>query len=210
LDESVTDYAAVFLRVFQDSGCLIRAEPDTFALAYRGELYLNVIQNDLIGCPKEVDWENFTVSPQPTIGHLSIEFEQVKYVLDIPFEGTIQATYELCQKSGECFEAPVTLEILPCPAFVAHDDTPVFGEGQQVLFDVDILGNDEICPNEVSAFEIVEKPIFGEAVLDVDDLNIKTYTLDLPAATDSLETFTYRVCDQDNQCDTARVSFRIR
>lgn len=206
----IADQAAMIIRVYQDSGCLIVATDDTLSQVYRAPIRIPIFDNDQIGCPNEVDWSSFRVLISPLQGEFRLEGQSLIYSLNRYYHGNVQTAYELCQKSGECFDANVTLRVLPCPPIDAVNDSLFLGAGQTELFDADILGNDHFCPNYVQIFELITPPKYGSAQLDLSNLRLKVYRLEAQNATDSLEMFDYRLCDGQDRCDTARVAFRLR
>ncbi len=128
----------------------------------------------------------------------------VTYTPDPDFNGTDSFTYTVCNSSGDCSTATVTVDVLPIVD--AFDDTATTQEDTPV--DIDILANDNDLPTTGTL--TTTSPANGTVTIndngtpnDPSDDTV-TYTPD-PSFTGT-DTFDYTICDALGNCDTATVT----
>ena len=119
--------------------------------------------------------------------------------------------YEVCDDTGLCDEANVTITILDQPPQAVDDsatttlDTPV---------DIDVLVNDSDPESNIdpSSLQVKagEEPVNGTAQL-IDDGNGNFYFTYTPTSsgTTQNDVFTYIICDTTNLCDEGIVTINI-
>jgi len=128
----------------------------------------------------------------------------ISYTPGPGFTGLDTFTYEVCDPSGSCDTAEVTVDVNGPPDAVADTtatdpDTPVT---------IDVLANDSdpdgfLDPTTVA---VTVAPANGSTSVD-PITGLVTYTPDPGFA--GVDTFTYEVCDDDGLCDTATVTVTV-
>lgn len=131
----------------------------------------------------------------------------VTYTPDPDFNGTDSFDYTVCNSSGDCSTANVTVDVLPIvdafdDSVSTQEDTPV---------DIDILANDNDLPTLGTL--TTTNPFNGTVVIndggtpnDPSD-DFVTYTPDTGfVGTDSFE---YTICDDSGNCETATVTIIV-
>ncbi|RNC87506.1 MAG: gliding motility-associated C-terminal domain-containing protein [Allomuricauda sp.] len=128
----------------------------------------------------------------------------VTYIPDPDFNGTDSFTYTVCNSSGDCSTATVTVDVLPIVD--AFDDTATTEEDTAV--DIDVLANDNDVPTTGTL--TTTSPTNGSVVVndngtpnDPSD-DIITYTPN--SGFTGTDTFDYTICDALGICDTATVT----
>ena len=184
------------------------AGDDTASVAEDGSAVINVPGNDSdpdgnlnLGSVSIVDPpDHGTVSVNPVTG-------QVTYEPGPNFNGTDTFTYEICDSSGLCDTASVTVSVTAVnDPPVANDDSTSTPEDTQVVVlvidnDFDVDGN--LDPTTVT---ITSTPSNGTASVD-PVTGAVTY---VPAPHfNGTDTFSYQVCDTGGLCDTATVRVNV-
>ena len=167
----------------------------------------NVGTNDLN--PDGPDDEVFTLvdGSGPTNGTLTFDSDgSYTYAPDADFVGEDQFEYQVCDGGTPeaCDTAIVYIEVLgePGPP-VAVADTNVTNVNTPV--DGEVLPNDyDTDGGDISVTENTD-PANGTVVIDSD--GSYTYTPDLDFVGE--DTFTYKICDDTSQCDTAVVTIQV-
>ncbi len=120
------------------------------------------------------------------------------------FHGTDTFIYRLCDSDGDCDQATVTITVRgvddPVDAvddsYTTDEDAPVSGN---------VLGNDSY-PDGLGSVNVVSGPGNGTLTLNPDGSFIYT-----PAPNfHGTDTFIYRLCDSDGDCDQATVTITVR
>lgn len=130
----------------------------------------------------------------------------VTYTPNPDYNGPDSFDYTVCNQSGDCSTATVTIDVLPIidaidDAVATTEDTPVT---------IDIFANDNDVPNVGTL--TTTNPTNGTIVInnngttDPSDDNV-TYTPN--AGYVGVDTFTYTICDDAGNCSTATVTIVI-
>jgi uncharacterized repeat protein (TIGR01451 family) len=127
------------------------------------------------------------------------------------YTGSDTITYQICDVTGLCDTATVTITINPAADNpIAGDDSTATGQGTTLTFDVtanDTDGDGDLDPASVT---ILAGPAVGVATNNGDGTITVDYTAS-PLFTGT-ETITYRVCDATSPvplCDTATLSITV-
>lgn len=182
---------------------------------------LNVLDNDLELGGSNLDESTLVVLTQPTLD-IDLIFEvhndHIHYFSDFGVAGVDSFTYRICNDDGFCDEATVTIYVGPvlppgnCPSDPgcpdAQDDAYIFfgGEERQLK----ILDNDleqSGAPLDESTIEIFlypEHDIDADFWVHGDHVHYRAQT-----GYDGVDSFTYRICNEDFQCEVATVTIYI-
>ena len=131
----------------------------------------------------------------------------VTYTPDPDYNGPDTFDYTVCNSTGACSTATVTIDVLPIvdtfdDSVATVEDTPV---------DIDILGNDNDIPN-VGTLTATDP---ANGVVTINDNGTPTDPSDdfVTYSPDSgfigTDTFDYTVCDNLGNCDTASVTIVV-
>ena len=119
------------------------------------------------------------------------------------FNGVDSFEYEICDTSGACDTATVTINVSPVNDVpTANDDQAITDEDMSVS--IPVTDNDSAGPaNEDPSLTITEvsDPANGSTSIIGGEI---VYTPDSDFT--GVDTFTYTVCDSDGDCDTATVT----
>ncbi|TFC27583.1 tandem-95 repeat protein [Cryobacterium sp. TMT2-18-3] len=159
-----------------------------------------------------LDVTTVSVTVAPSHGAVSVDpvSGEIRYTADSLYTGTDTFTYEICDTTDRCDTAIVTVRVTAPPATstppVAADNDVTTTTGKPVV--VDVLGNDtdrdgDLDPTSVS---IVAGPSHGTVDVDPDAGEV-TYSPD--SSYTGTDSFTYKVCDVDGNCDTATVTVKV-
>jgi uncharacterized repeat protein (TIGR01451 family) len=119
--------------------------------------------------------------------------------------GTDTFTYRICDTTGLCSEATVTVTVpvTTNPPPVANPDAIATNPNTPVT--INVLGNDSGNLNP-STLRIVTPPANGRVVINPDG----TVTfIPNPGFTNGTDSFTYQICDTAGNCTEGRVTVRI-
>lgn len=117
-------------------------------------------------------------------------------------EGSDSFAYEVCDPSGLCDVAVVTVFIGGNRNPIARDDIATTPAGESV--EVDVLANDNDPDGGRLRVSQVEDPAHGTAVIDGD---LIVYTPDLDFT--GVDLFFYTVCDEQGACATAFIEVTV-
>ena len=159
-----------------------------------------------------LDVTTVSVTVPPSHGAVSVDtvLGEINYTADSLYMGTDTFTYEICDTTNRCDTAIVTVRVTAPTATsappVAEDNDVTTTTGKPVV--VDVLGNDtdldgDLDPTSVS---IIAGPSHGTVDVDPDTGEV-TYSPD--SSYTGTDSFTYKVCDVDGNCDTATVTAKI-
>ncbi|TFD36379.1 tandem-95 repeat protein [Cryobacterium sp. TMT1-62] len=174
-------------------------------------LVIDVADNDS-DVDANLDVTTVSVTVAPSHGAFSVDpvSGEIRYTADSLYTGTDTFTYEICDTTDRCDTAIVTVRVTAPPATstppVAADNDVTTTTGKPVV--IDVLDNDtdrdgDLDPTSVS---IVAGPSHG--TVDVDpDVGEVTYSPD--SSYTGTDSFTYKVCDVDGNCDTATVTVKV-
>jgi phage pi2 protein 07 len=205
--QSPKDYAPVFVRIFQDSGCVLVAKPDYKSFAYRGRVLIDVLENDKITCPDDFDKNRFLIVSQPQKATLVFQDSKLFFEMNAYAPGRYSAVYQICFRNGECSYAPIILDVLPCPPIEAHEDYEFMFSNWESL-EINYLKNDSYCLYNLrlDKLAIAESPKRGQ----VQILGEKFVYYLMETNFLGTDSFLYRICDGQSNCDTARVFVSVR
>jgi large repetitive protein len=161
-----------------------------------------------------IDLTSITITEQPNNGTLTINGDgTVTYSPDANYNGTDEFSYQICDNSGGCDQADVSLTVLPindAPTVIADNDS--VDEDGSVIVDVLDNDNDDLDPLggiDAGSVTIDSDPSNGSVTVNGD--GTITYTPD--ANFNGSDSFTYQVCDSGNPtpviCDQALVNITV-
>ncbi|WP_255570640.1 Ig-like domain-containing protein [Cryobacterium cheniae] len=159
-----------------------------------------------------LDVTTVSVTVAPSHGTVSVDpvLGEITYTADSLYTGTDTFTYVICDTTDRCDTAIVTVRVTAPPATstppVAEDNDVTTTVGKPLV--IDVLGNDtdldgDLDPTSVS---IVAGPTHGTVDVDPDTGEV-TYSPD--SGYTGTDSFTYKVCDVDGNCDTATVTVKV-
>ncbi len=131
----------------------------------------------------------------------------VTYTPNPDYNGPDSFDYTVCNTSGDCSTATVTIEVLP---IVDAFDDSVTTE-QDVAVDIDVLGNDNDIPTTGSL--ITTTPSNGSVVINdngtPNDPSDDFITYVPNPGFQGTDSFDYTICDDLGNCDTATVTIVV-
>jgi len=131
----------------------------------------------------------------------------VNYIPDPGFNGADTFTYEVCDPSGLCDTATVTVDVLPVPdPPVANDDGASVPEDGSVVIPVTDNDTDPDGDLDLTSVTVLTQPSHGDVTVNPVTGAI-TYEPDPDY--NGPDTFTYRICDLLGVCDTATVTVTV-
>lgn len=148
--------------------------------------------------------ETLKITVQGSHGSATIVNGKISYTPDITYSGKDELTYQICDSQSLCSEAKLLIEITPANPPIATDDSGKTEVNKDL--EVDILQNDQ-SPNidkSKLTISITKNPENGEVKI-VNQKLVYTPKSDY-VGNDTLE---YKICDQMNLCDTAKVSIEV-
>ena len=165
---------------------------------------INILANDL-DCD-DLDNTTITIIEQPEDGTVTLipGTDSVTYTPDNGFDGTDEFVYRVCNTSGLCDSAVVTITIdnTNNPPVAENDinvtdiNTPVSGN---------VLTNDSDPDGDPLTTSKLTDPANGAVTLNPDG----TYTYTPNNGFIGEDMFDYTVCDNGGLCDTATVSIEV-
>ncbi|WP_425411106.1 Ig-like domain-containing protein [Hyphococcus sp.] len=161
---------------------------------------------DILGNDIDPNGDDLTVADivQPANGAIAPNPDgTVTYSPNAGFEGADTFAYTVCDVDGNCDTATVSVSVDP-NAPQANDDNIKGAPDTPVTFDP--LANDTDPNGDPLTLASVSTPANGAVVVNPD--GTLTYTPD--SGFDSVDTFTYTVCDSTGACDTGVISVDMR
>ena len=174
---------------------------------------IDILDNDL-GIPTD----GTLTTTDPTSGTVvvndngtpdDITDDTVTYTPDGGFEGTDTFEYTVCDVTGTCDTATITVTVgTPVMLDVVDDHvtTPI-----DTAMDIDILNNDLGIPTDGTL--TTTDPTSGTVVINdngtPDDITDDTLTYTPDGGFEGTDTFEYTVCDATGTCDTATVDITV-
>ncbi|MFT7579459.1 MAG: ferredoxin [Myxococcota bacterium] len=142
---------------------------------------------------------------EPANGSIVVTDGLVAYTPDAGFTGTEVLTYTVCDDSGACDEATVTITVgVSNAAPAATDDVATVSEDDGPV-DIDVLDNDGDSDGDPLTVTYVGRPANGTAELNEDG----TVAYEPAPDFNGTDTFTYTVCDGQGACSTATVTVTV-
>ncbi len=145
---------------------------------------------------------NWSLTINPTNGLVSVLTDGTfTYTPSPGFAGNDTFYYRVCDVDGDCDTAMVVITVNDAPIAVddvnsTNEDTPVSG---------DLSTNDTPSANGGNTWSAVGTPTNGNVLINPNG----TYTYTPNADFNGNDTFYYRVCDVDGDCDTAMVVITV-
>ena len=130
----------------------------------------------------------------------------IDYTPDPDFSGTDTFTYEVCDSTGACDTATVTVTV------VGMDDPPIAGDDaastdEDMPVDIPLISNDSDPDGDLVASSITVTAGPSNGTVTVTGGGVATYTPD--ADFSGTDTFSYEICDSTGACDSATVTITI-
>ena len=160
----------------------------------------------------DLDPASVAVTAGPSHGQTSVDPTTgvVTYTPDAGYKGVDSFTYEVCDQADACDSADVTIGVaVDNMPPVASDDQGTTPQGTPL--DIDVLANDDdpdgwadLDPASVS---VTGGPGHGQTSVN-PATGVVTYTPD--PGYSGPDSFTYEVCDQVAQCDSATVDVTVQ
>ena len=147
--------------------------------------------------------ESPTIDTPPALGTATVLGDgTVQYVAgDTPGSDTF--TYEVCDGTGRCDTAAVTVTIVDDQTPVPVGDTADVDEDDSIV--IDVLANDVDPNGDPLTPSIATSPANGAAVVLGDGTVRYTPNPDFSGE----DSFTYQVCDDEDNCATATVTVTV-
>jgi gliding motility-associated-like protein len=162
----------------------------------------NVALNDATNATTGNVW---SVAQTPDHGTVVMSTDgKFTYTPAANYNGTDAFSYKLCDAEGDCDEAVVSVTIVPV------DDKPVATD-DQINFYLDGILNGKVADNDVPSgdgnniWAMISQPTNGTISFSQDGSFIYTPNLNFLGS----DSFTYRLCDVDGDCDEATVTIVI-
>ena len=168
----------------------------------------NVLSNDLD--PENDGWQTPEVETPPSQGIVELAAGGTfTYTANLTFVGIDRWTYQVCDlgEPEACARAVVQITVAP-----ANNPPNAVGDWSTARVNTSVSGNlltnDSDPDGDVLAMETspATEPTAGEVTLESDGQFTYTPDSDFTGA----DTFSYRVCDPDQLCDTATVTIDVR
>ncbi|WP_167619889.1 Ig-like domain-containing protein [Maribellus sediminis] len=186
------------------------AEDDAISTNANTPIDIPVLEDNGNGPDTDPEGDDLSVSSidgYPSNGSVTINGDgTITYIPDEGFTGTDSFTYIVCDPSGLCDEASVTVTVVNQPP-VANDDT-YDNVSECTPFIATVLDNDtDPEGGNLTITEIVTPPANGIVEI-LFGKEIYYHTNDEGVTSDQ---FTYRICDDGDptQCDEATVNITI-
>ena len=141
---------------------------------------------------------------QPRHGRVIRHNGDLEFLPDRDWHGTTTFRYVVCDPSGACDEATVTVVVGPgVDAPLARDDAVTVDSGGSVV--VRVKANDENVDGHALTVSVTSFPAHGSVVVNEDG----TIGYEANPGYEGLDTFRYKVCDQDGDCSPATVHVQV-
>jgi gliding motility-associated-like protein len=147
----------------------------------------------------------WTLVSQPKDGKVVMSIAgSYTYTPNDGFNGTDTFTYKLCDANGDCDEATVSVTVLPV------NDVPV-AEDDQFNLNLDGVLNESVAENDIPGgdgnyvWTVVTQPANGTLLLNLDG----SFTYTPKTSFSGSDSFSYRLCDKDGDCDQATVTITL-
>jgi gliding motility-associated-like protein len=195
-DGSLCDEATVFITIDPINDSPI-ANDDVYTTTENTDLTASVAGND-----SDPDGNGlvFTVLISTTNGTLVLNSDgSFTYVPNPGFIGTDSFTYEACDENA-CDEATVTINVIELNTSpIGVNDQYTLNEDSELNADVSL--NDSDLDGDNLVFTLLGEPSSGTIIFNADG----TFTYIPNDNFFGTDTFTYTVCDDDENCDTVLV-----
>ncbi|UCD99351.1 MAG: tandem-95 repeat protein [Chloroflexota bacterium] len=164
---------------------------------------------DILPNDTDADGDPLSISSytQPTNGSLISNADGTfTYMPNSNWHGTDVFTYTICDPSGACDDASVTIEVLPVnDPPVASDDAATTAEEAPVV--ISVASNDIDVDGNLVATSAAPISVPANGSLAINSDGSFTY---LPNENfNGYDSFTYQICDTENECSTAQVTIYV-
>lgn len=199
----VCDTAVVTVTVVPPGNDPPVANDDSPTTPYEQAVVINVTANDTDPEGNLVQTSVSVTSP-PASGTLNCVNNLCTFTPANGFAGIVTFTYQVCDNVNQCDSATVTITVTNQPP-TANNDTAGTQIGDPVV--IDVVGNDSDPEGEldVATTNVTQNPANGTATCD--DAGQCTYVPNANFV--GSDQFTYEVCDNLGQCDTAIVTVTV-
>ncbi|MDD5264857.1 MAG: Ig-like domain-containing protein, partial [Candidatus Bipolaricaulis sp.] len=184
------------------------ANDDTRVTPEDTPVLISLLANDT-DVEGNLDPTTVTITSSPSHGTVSVSpvTGAATYAPAPNFNGLDTFTYRVCDTTGLCDTAQVTINVTSQPdPPVANDDTATTPEDTPVV--IPVLANDTDVDGDLSPVTttITSPPVHGTVSVD-PVTGAVTYA---PAPNyNGPDTFSYRVCDATGLCDSAQVTLNV-
>ncbi len=153
----------------------------------------------------DLDPASLVVASAPSNGTAEVIGESVTYTADAGFVGADSFTYTVCDLTGLCDEATVTVTVLaePSPPDAVDDSATVTAGIESVI---DVLSNDSDPDGDLDPTSLT---VVGAPSNGVADPVAGTIAYTPSAGFTGHDTLAYEVCDLAGLCDTAVVDISV-
>jgi hypothetical protein len=150
---------------------------------------------------------NYVLTKQPDHGLGIVMPGSIFYYPEAKFTGVDVFAYRICDTSGLCDEANVSVTVLPPTnnAPVANDDFVSVPCGEAI--DVRVLDNDYDDDGDDLTVELIVPPLFGKYAVNIADGTIQYTSNEINCG--SADIFLYEICDTSGSCDHAMVHVTV-
>lgn len=181
----------------------LMAQTDVEQTPFETPLDILVLQNDQ-GDGLTI---NSTSPPENGTVTLSADSSRIVYVPNADFSGIDYFFYEVCDQYGDCGNTIVSITVLPQDAInqspIAHSD--LAETAMNVSVNISVLANDSDPEQTPLTITATSDPTNGTVTINED--GTLSYTPDVDFV--GIDTFSYTVCDAENECVTALVAISV-
>ncbi len=172
---------------------------DDFEVMFEyGIAQLNVLNNDY-GFDDGVQSLKIVTHPKHGTARV-VDRSYIEYSPSLGFVGEDQLTYEVCSANGACGKGIVDIMVLDYDfAPIAINDSVLLVNNRDTL--IDVLHNDIGYFDSPWVVHVIQEPKYGKAAVDGNQ-HVR-YQPD--SGFSRIDSFQYRICDKDNECDIAWV-----
>lgn len=205
--EGATSNVATVTFDVQEPNVLPNAVDDVTSTDESEPVIIRVLDNDT-----GLEDGGITVSPSSSIQGATVTVNAdntLTLVPDEDFTGTIQFTYTICDKDGDCSTASVEVVVaLTNTAPVANSDTNQTAKSK-LLEGESLLDNDTDADGDDLTIDVspVQAPAHGTVTINSDG----TYSYTPEAGFEGVDNFTYQICDNGTpqKCAIGQVSIDV-
>ncbi|MRT93188.1 tandem-95 repeat protein [Ancylomarina sp. 16SWW S1-10-2] len=208
-DDGACDTAVVYIVVQSENDKLV-ANNDTAETDEDVPVDISVLTND-VDLDGTIDVGSLVIVGQAANGTLAVDNTTgiVSYTPNENFYGVDSFTYEVCDDQGACDFATVSITVNDVnDAPIALDNNAIVNEDEEVV--INVLANDSDVDGTLNftSLNVVtgQEPAHGTVSINPTTGEI-IYTPD--ADYYGNDEFTYEICDDDGDCDTAKVNITV-
>ncbi len=172
------------------------------------DITFNAISND-VDPQDNIDLSTLVIVNYPLNGNASVNNEtgEITYDPEGDYFGTDRITYRICDETGYCDEATITITVNS----VNDVPIPIADESQtdeDVSVIINVLENDTDIDSDVNGFivSIHTQPTNGSVSVDATQKQV-TYTPN--SNYNGMDSFEYTVCDEEGGCSNQTVEITI-